>query len=265
MRRNTATNAGSLRENAHVFASGAVERLLAATDAEIEARADLINARAEAGWVRRVHGDLHLENIFLDEAGRPTPFDAIEFDDLLATVDVVMDVAFLLMDLVRVGETRAANRVLNVWLDRMARVDAKAAYEGLALLPLCLSCRAAVRAHVRARLSTILEGEASTRAAVEARGYLERAQAWLAPPPPRLVAIGGRSGTGKSTLFRMISGMEPPDAGSIELGEGLWALRPGSNGSGTADVSLLEKNAVDFLGAALIDHDRKIAPAIVVI
>ena len=215
MRRNTGVNARSLTENAHVFPPGAVERLLAATDAEIEARAGLINARGKAGWVRRVHGDLHLENIFLDEAGRPTPFDAVEFDPLLATVDVVMDLAFVLMDLVHIGQARAANRLLNVWLDRMARIDAEAAYSGLALLPLCMSSRAAVRAHVRARLSTVLKDEAADQAAAEARGYLARAQAWLAPPEPRLIAIGGRSGTGKSTLAKALAVDAGGPAGAI--------------------------------------------------
>ena len=53
---------------------------------------------ARQGLVRRGHGDLHLGNIALIE-GRPVPFDAIEFDPLIAAGDVLYDLAFLLMDL----------------------------------------------------------------------------------------------------------------------------------------------------------------------
>ncbi len=213
MTRHAAANAGSLRENARVFAPGAVEGLIAATESAITAHADLLESRGRAGLVRRVHGDLHLENIFLDDAGRPTPFDAIEFDEALPTLDVLMDLGFTLMDLIHRGEPRAANRVLNVWLDRMAREEpgglGAAGAEGLALLPLALSGRAAVRAHVRARLSTQREGEAGAAAAEEARSYLAHARAWLEPHPARLIAVGGRSGTGKSTLARSLA----PEAG----------------------------------------------------
>jgi len=176
IRRHAGVNAGSLRDNPDVFAPGDVERLIAATEAEIVVRADVLDARGAAGWVRRVHGDLHLANIFLDD-GVPTLFDAIEFDDKLATLDVLMDLAFLLMDMCHRGQARAANRALNVWLDRMARGGGEAgAYDGLAILPLCLSGRAAVRAHVNARLSKSAS-DASVRdeAGVAARAYMAEA------------------------------------------------------------------------------------------
>lgn len=205
MRRHAAVNAGSLRDNPDVFAEGEAERLIAATDAAITAHEAALEVRAAAGWVRRVHGDLHLANIFLDDAGRPTLFDAIEFDDELATLDVMMDLAFLVMDMSHRGETRAANRALNVWLDRMARADASV-FDGLAIWPLCLSGRAAVRAHVNARLSkAAADAAVRAKAAAEARAYMAEALAWLAPPAPRLLAVGGRSGTGKSTLAKALA------------------------------------------------------------
>jgi aminoglycoside phosphotransferase family enzyme/predicted kinase len=206
MRRHAGANASSLRDVADVFDEGDALRLIAATDAAIASHTPLLEARGRAGYVRRVHADLHCENIFLDEDGRPTPFDAIEFDDVLATLDVLLDLAFLLMDLVHHGEPRAANRVLNVWLDRMARAEVDPlgleGADGLALLPLCLSGRAAVRAHVRARIARNMRKEGALE---DARAYLGQALAWLAPPPPRLVAVGGRSGTGKSTLAKALA------------------------------------------------------------
>jgi uncharacterized protein len=68
--------------------------------------------RAQAGFVRRCHGDLHLGNLCLWQ-GRPVPFDALEFDEAMATIDVGYDLAFLLMDLDRRAGRTAANRVLN--------------------------------------------------------------------------------------------------------------------------------------------------------
>ncbi len=48
--------------------------------------------------MRRCHGDLHLRNICLVD-GRPVLFDCVEFSEELATIDVLYDLAFLLMDL----------------------------------------------------------------------------------------------------------------------------------------------------------------------
>ncbi|MGD2134424.1 MAG: AAA family ATPase [Maricaulaceae bacterium] len=225
MIRHAEVNAASLRENAHVFAAGAepgsapnfesaalcaagdVEALIAETDAATKAQAPLFDARAAAGWMQRLHADLHLENIFLGDDGAPVLFDAIEFDPALATMDVMLDLGFLLMDLIERGQPRAANRVLNVWIDRMARLDAPAVYEGLALLPLCVSSRAAVRAHVRARLAAQSDPPDSEKAE-DARAYMALARKALAPATPRLIAIGGRSGTGKSTIAKALA----PDA-----------------------------------------------------
>jgi aminoglycoside phosphotransferase family enzyme/predicted kinase len=209
MERHVRSNTGALRATAAVFEDGAAERLIKATDAAITAHRGLIEARAAAGFVRHLHGDLHLENIFVDERGRPTLFDAMEFDAKLATTDLMLDIAFTLMDLVHRGQPRAANRTLNVWLDRMARAEegglGLAGADGLALLPLCLSIRAAVRAHVRARLALSLDGAERALRAGEARSYLGHAIRWLSPPEPRLLAVGGRSGTGKSTLAKALA------------------------------------------------------------
>ena len=67
--------------------------------------APLLDTRRDAGHVRRCHGDLHLDNVFLFN-GKPTLFDAIEFEDAFACIDVLYDLAFLLMDLERHGARR---------------------------------------------------------------------------------------------------------------------------------------------------------------
>jgi uncharacterized protein len=77
---------------------------------------------------------------------------------------------------------------------------------GVALLPLFLSVRAAIRAKVQGFAADLEEDEARRAGEVEAAGaYLELAGRFLTPEPPRLVAIGGVSGTGKSTLARALA------------------------------------------------------------
>lgn len=156
-----------------------------------EALAPWLAERAQAGFLRRCHGDLHLGNICVIE-GRPTPFDALEFDEELATIDVGYDLAFLLMDLDVHHSRGASNRVMNRYL---ARIGDVALLRGL---PLWLSLRAFIRAHVAARGGS------------DATALLDAAIAYLAPPPPRLVGIGGLQGTGKSYLARALA----PDLGA---------------------------------------------------
>lgn len=65
--------------------------------AELDRRAAMLDRRRETGFVHQCHGDLHLGNIVLLD-GRPTLFDGVEFNDEIACVDVLYDLAFLLMD-----------------------------------------------------------------------------------------------------------------------------------------------------------------------
>lgn len=159
-----------------------------ATEAALDQLGPWLAARARRGFVRRAHGDLHLGNFCLWR-GRPVPFDALEFDEALATVDLGYDLAFLLMDLDRRAGRAAANRVMNRYIACTGDVGL------LAGLPAFLSQRAMVRAHVAAR-----SGDR-----VAAAAYLDAALAYLRPEPAMVVAIGGLQGTGKSTLARALA------------------------------------------------------------
>jgi aminoglycoside phosphotransferase family enzyme/predicted kinase len=152
-------------------------------------------ARGAAGFVRRCHGDLHLRNIVLVD-GEPTLFDAVEFSDEVASGDVLYDLAFLLMDLEERGLRGAANRLFNRYL----APEPPEALAGLAALPLFLSLRAAIRAKVEAAAADRLEGTGRDEALSLARRYFDSAAGFLAYVPPRLVAVGGLSGAGKSAL-----------------------------------------------------------------
>ena len=93
----------------------------------------LLLRRGALGYIRRCHGDLHLGNIVLI-GGEPILFDAIEFDEAIATTDILYDLAFFLMDLWERGLYADGNKLLNRYLvkceDRLLQL------EGLAALPL---------------------------------------------------------------------------------------------------------------------------------
>lgn len=179
------------------FASESLTLLNGALSAALDRHRDLLDFRAAAGKVRHCHGDLHLGNICLVD-GVPTLFDCIEFDDAMATIDVLYDLAFLLMDLWHRGERAAANLVFNRYLDETDETG------GTTLLPFFMAVRSSIRAHVLATQRQML-GATGDDIASEAKKYLDLAQALLAPRPARLVAIGGLSGTGKSTIAAMIA------------------------------------------------------------
>ena len=161
--------------------------------------------------MRRCHGDLHLANIVLIE-GKPVLFDAIEFDPVIASVDVLYDLAFPLMDFIRYGRHAAANALLNRYLAR----DADDNLDALAALPLFMSLRAAIRAHV---LLARLDRHDHDKADVmhSARAYFELARRAIHPPAPMLVAVGGLSGTGKSVLARALAPDVAPLPGAVVL------------------------------------------------
>lgn len=178
------------------------ERVVARTRQELDVQASRLDARAEAGWIRVCHGDLHLGNIVLLD-GEPVLFDAVEFNDDMSCIDVLYDVAFLLMDLWRRDLSRHANELLNHYV--RSTFDA-AQCDALALLPLFLSCRSAVRAKTSVTASRLQPDEAhAAHLVAEARAYLLEAEQTLAPSTPVLVAIGGHSGSGKSTVSRAVA------------------------------------------------------------
>jgi len=191
LRRLIDENDEALRAYPEIFPEGRVSALRASLKARLADVSPLLEARTRQGFVRHCHGDLHLRNVVkLD--GRPVLFDAVEFDDAIATVDVLDDLAFLLMDLIARGARGGANAVLNAYisLDRDLRN-----LEGLAVLPIFLATRAGIRAKATAYQSD----------ADEARRYFALAEHFTGSRSAVLLAIGGLSGTGKSTLARALA------------------------------------------------------------
>ena len=196
-----------------VFNTEEVAQFACAARAQLDKAAPILDERARHGAVRRCHGDLHLGNIVLWR-GHPVLYDAIEFDETIATIDVLYDLAFLLMDLDWHGQGPAASMVLNRYLWRShADLDLR----GLRALPLFLGLRASIRARVTADRAGQEKDVAAERDRERARKYLRAACRYLAPSPPQLIAIGGPSGTGKSTLGAALAPRTGPAPGAVHL------------------------------------------------
>jgi aminoglycoside phosphotransferase family enzyme/predicted kinase len=173
----------------------------------------LLQARGKAGHVRRGHGDLHLRNIVLID-GNPVLFDALEFDPVVAAGDVLYDLAFLLMDLLGRRLDRAANIVFNRYLLAASNDEH---LDALAALPFFLSLRAAIRARVALDKRKVVSGKERAVAGEEAKEYAALANRLITPLPPKLIALGGLSGTGKTTVAARLAPSIWPAPGAVHL------------------------------------------------
>lgn len=189
-------NAESLKRFEWLFGQRQIAKVIDAQQSLCRRHGALLDARSREGRVRHTHGDLHLANIALID-GAAVPFDCLEFDDALATTDILYDLAFLLMDLWHRGLRTETNLVFNRY------IDVSGDEGGVRLFGLFLSLRATIRAHV---LAATAEQTQSAADIAEARGFLTLAEAVLEPRPVALVAIGGLSGSGKSAVARAIGG-----------------------------------------------------------
>lgn len=157
-------------------------------------------ARRKAnGFVRECHGDLHLRNLaWVDE--RPLAFDCIEFSEQLRWIDVMSEIAFLVMDLHERDQASLAWRFINVYLEQSGD------YAGTCVLPFYLCYRAMVRAKVEAIRAKQVDAGDDERVTVlnEYDGYLRLADHYAAVTSPVLVVTRGVSASGKSTITQSL-------------------------------------------------------------
>ena len=158
--------------------------------------------RKRDGYVRECHGDMHLRNLlWLD--GKPLAFDCIEFNPGLRWIDVISEIAFLVMDLQDRDQPVLAQRFLNHYLENTGD------YAGLPVLPFYLVYRAMVRAKVdaiRGGQVGIDTGEGE-RADEEFVSYLHLARTYTHRAGARLVITRGLSACGKSTISAQLMQM----------------------------------------------------------
>jgi Ser/Thr protein kinase RdoA (MazF antagonist) len=190
--------------------------------------------------VRPCHGDLHLRNI-VSLNGQPTLFDAIEFNDEISSIDVLYDLAFLLMDLWRLDLPHHANVLWNAYLAETDDLD------GVSLMPLFMSCRAAVLAKTTATAAN-LRADADRRVELRAlaNDYLTLANRLLEAP--------------ESVLTSRVASREPDvsDAG-VDVVRRQLAYRPDSLRWHRLDTSGTRCQACDAAAAVVADQNKPVA------
>ena len=156
---------------------------------------DVFIQRKQSGYVRECHGDLHLGNIAVFE-GEVCVFDALEFEPRLRWIDVMSEVAFLVMDLEKHGREDLARMFLNRYLELTGD------YEGLRVFRFYEVYRALVRAKVAGlRLAQLEEGGVEEeKAKNELWEYVELAHRFISCASPALILMHGVSGSGKTTV-----------------------------------------------------------------
>ncbi|MDD3762036.1 MAG: AAA family ATPase [Nevskiales bacterium] len=208
--------------------------------------------RRRHGWIREGHGDLHLANLVLIE-GRIRAFDCIEFSADLRWIDVISDVAFLMMDLAHRGRGDLAYRFINRYL------EVTGDYAGIDLLDFYRVYRALVRAKVavlQARTSSGLERRALMSAA---QTHLDLAQSWTLPSQPRLLLMHGLSGSGKSRVSAEVSALLP----AIRLRSDverkrLYGLAAEARSGSALDHGIYESDSSERTYARLADLAREL-------
>ena len=203
-----------------------------------EALQPLLFHRKAAGFIRECHGDMHLRNIaWVDEA--PLVFDCIEFNPALRWIDVMSDVAFLVMDLQDRKQPELAQRFLNIYLEHTGD------YAGICVLRFYLVYRALVRAKIDAiRVDQVgISREEKNEAEKDFFEYLKLALSYVQPAIPQLIITCGMSASGKSTVTwpvleqlgairirsdverKRLFGLVAEDVGREALGEGIYSTR----------------------------------------
>jgi aminoglycoside phosphotransferase family enzyme/predicted kinase len=170
------------------------------TDTFFATQQDLLQQRIDHDQIRACHGDLHLNNICYWQ-DQLLLFDCIEFNEPFRFVDVMFDIAYIIMDLTVAGREDLAAIFLSHYVEQTGD------WEGLQVLPLYVSRQS----YVRAKVTSFLLGDPSVAnedkqaAAAKAAKYYRLAWSYVQPHPGRLLVMSGLSGSGKSTIAHELS------------------------------------------------------------
>jgi uncharacterized protein len=226
------------------------------SQAAFQALQPLFKQRKTAGFIRECHGDMHLRNIaWVDDA--PLVFDCIEFNPALRWIDVMSDVAFLVMDLQDRKQPGLAQRFLNTYLENTGD------YAGIGVLRFYQVYRALVRAKIDAiRADQVgIDKEQQAEAEKDFFDYLQLALNYVRPAKPQLIIMRGMSASGKSTVSqslldqlgairirsdverKRLFGLKPEDSGKSAVGEGIY----------TAEATYRTYRRLTELAAQIID------------
>jgi aminoglycoside phosphotransferase family enzyme/predicted kinase len=179
-----------------------VDEIEALSAAYLAGRESLLEDRARAGWVRDGHGDLLADDIFLLPQGAQV-LDCLDFDDGLRWMDVVDDLASLVMDLERLGSADLAQQLVHDYHEFSGAVEPKS------LSHHYVAYRAVMRAKVAAIRESTTAGRVRDEAALEAEVLADLGLRHLRAGLPRLVLLGGAPASGKSTVAEQLGSRLP--------------------------------------------------------
>ena len=165
------------------------------SEAEFEKLRHAFEVRKAQGFIRECHGDMHLGNIVLIN-NEPVIFDCIEFSEELRWIDVINDIAFLVMDLDEHDHPELSYRLLNAYLEHTGD------YAGLNVLRFYL----VYRAMVRAKVACIRLGQEHHDKQVQSdyQRYIDMAYTYTEQHQPVLFMTHGVSGSGKTTVSQSL-------------------------------------------------------------
>lgn len=250
---------------------GVLERLGRLNAEELKDLRPLIEARAARGMTRDVHGDLHLDHVYLlperEPPGDVAVLDCVEFSDSYRCSDIVADAAFMCMDLI----FRGRRDLKEIFAD--AYFGGTGDGEGRKLLDFYIAYRAAVRGKVEGMTALAAEIPEAKRAAMtlSSTAHWLVALGSLAPPSerPALVLTSGLPGSGKSRLaldlsekagfVRIVSdvvrkelaGLEPTSSARAGFGEGIYT--PEWNDRTYAECLRRARDVLFAGGRAIVD------------
>ena len=231
-----------------------LETVREASAREFAACEPVFRQRAAEGRVRECHGDLHLGNIvLLDDV--PTPFDCIEFSPALRWIDVISEISFTVMDLLRRGRPQLAWRLLNAYLENTGD------FSGVGVLRFYLG----YRAMVRAKIAAIRAGQRGARMKKEMKSclaYLRLAHSCLTKRRPAVIITQGLPGCGKSTVAQIaLERLGAIRVRSDVERKRLFGLTPLADSKALLDADIYSKDATQRTYARLQELARGVIAA----
>ena len=218
---------------------------------------NLFVQRRKKGFIRECHGDLHLRNLAWHE-NKPLAFDCLEFNENFRWIDVVSEIAFLIMDLDVHNQPELAQHFLNKYLELTGD------YEGCSVLRFYLVYRVMVRAKVdaiRAAQAGISQQEAD-EANAEIVNYLQLALTYTQKIKPFIIITHGMSASGKSTITQPL--LEKLGAIRIRADverKRLFNIKSGQNSSANIQQGIYTKQATHKTYLKLLDLTESIIDA----